>query len=53
MMSGQPPDCYGGYMNGVWDYQNNTADGKRVYKMRVEQYGSTSRFVYFDKASQK
>eukprot|EP00729_Bicosta_minor_P032840 gene32840-biopygen19542 len=34
LMSGQPSSCKGCVTNGVWTYQENTADGKGYYRKR-------------------
>ena len=38
--------CYGGVFNGVWAYQENTADGKRYYSHTVQ--GATL-YLFYDK----
>ena len=45
MVSQHPDECFGGYFNGVWDYQDDTADGKHFYKMREERNG-VSKIIY-------
>eukprot|EP00729_Bicosta_minor_P007604 gene7604-biopygen11036 len=48
MLSGVPSNCNGGLLNGPWDYQANTADGKRYYKKRdSERYGVW--YIYYDR----
>lgn len=52
-MSGQPGNCYGGILNGVWAYEGDTADGKRFYSRDT---GNNERYrgvihLYFDKDS--
>ena len=47
-MSGQPTSCYGGPMNGVWTYQEDTADGKHYYMRDAgPSYGVA--YLYFDR----
>ena len=44
-MNGQPSSCWGGDLNGVWAYQENTADGKGYYKHDI---GELVVHLFFD-----
>eukprot|EP00729_Bicosta_minor_P032714 gene32714-biopygen11612 len=48
-MKGQPSDCFGGELNGVYAYEGDTADGKRYYSHKtgsVYQSGGAPPVVY-------
>ena len=47
MASEQATDCFGGYFNGVWDYQGDTLDGKRYYAHDDGSHGVY--YLHFDR----
>lgn len=48
MMAGQPNNCYGGALNGAWNYQAETIDGKGYYKKADTSTAYGVRYLYFD-----
>ena len=46
-ISGMPSSCYGGPLNGVWAYQDDTRDGKGYYRRDGGPYGVV--YLFFDK----